>query len=94
MTGTLYKTSHDEVIEVTPKNGKDFKWEELHEFVDGYIEIVPLGDSDLVIVVNEEGKLNGLPINNKATEVWRIHWPTSSDFIVGNALICKRTMIK
>ena len=44
---------------VEPSNGTDFSLEELKEFVGGYIEIVYLSKSQ-VMVVNEEGKLIGL----------------------------------
>ena len=65
---------------------------EMQEFVGGYIEVVyaPNGDH---IILNEEGKLAGLPINYEATK----HWVgddadddtngMTTDYIVGNALI-------
>ena len=41
---------------VVPSNGTDFSLEELRGFVGGYIEIVCLSQS-WIMVVNEEGKL-------------------------------------
>lgn len=74
--------------EVSPKNGKYFSLEELNSFVDGYIEIVDLMDGRLM-VVNEEGKLIGLPLNLLATvEYQKAYGPI--DQIVGNALVCKK----
>ena len=74
--------------EVSPKNGTDFSLEELKSFVDGWIEIVDLRDGRLM-VVNEEGKLLGLPLNLLATvEYQKTFGPI--DQIVGNALVCKK----
>lgn len=64
-----------EVIEVSPKNGKSFELEELQAIVEHkvgdvschYIEIITMPDGRLM-VVNEEGKLIGAPMNNKATD--------------------------
>lgn len=42
---------------------------EMQEFVDGRIEIVYLSNGDHLII-NEEGLLDGLPINQKATNIW------------------------
>ena len=49
----------------------------LQQTVDGHIETVYLGRG-LVMVVNEEGKLRGLPVSFK----------TEYDIIVGTAIIC------
>ena len=60
---------------------------EMQKFVGGYIEIVyaPNGDH---IILNEEGRLNGLPINKKASEHWLGNdWDEEFNNIVGNALI-------
>ena len=66
----LYKTN-GEVIEVSPKNNRDFTLEELQNFVEGdIIEIINLTTKKLLIV-NEEGKINELPFNESATELWR-----------------------
>lgn len=76
--------------EVAPKNGKDFSLEELQGFVDGYIECVYL-DSKTIMVINEEGKLNGLPYNHDATVLSGLY---PHDVIVGPALICSKKQIK
>lgn len=52
---------------------------QMQELVDGYIEFVYLNDK--VLVVNEEGLLNGLPRNNQATEI-------AGHPIVGDAILC------
>lgn len=58
----------------------------LQESVGGYIQIAPLGDSGQSMIMNEEGKLQGLRINEKATAIFRRH-NGGNDYIVGNALV-------
>ena len=79
------------VKDVFPENGTHFSLKELQSFVEGYIEIVFLGDD--IMVVNEEGKLNGLPYNVAATDYMKAN-SRYDDFIVGNALVCKRSEVK
>ena len=57
--------------------------------VEGYIESVPVFPkyAHCVMLVNEEGKLNNLPINQAATNMYG-EYPF--DCIAGNALIVKR----
>ena len=43
--------------------------EEMQAFVGGRIELVYLSNGDH-LVINEEGLLDGLPINQKATNIW------------------------
>lgn len=57
----LYKTN-GEVIEVSPKNNRDFTLEEFQNFVEGDIEIINL-TTKKILIVNEEGKINKLPFN-------------------------------
>lgn len=82
-----------EVIDVTPENGTDFSLEELQGFVGGFIEIVPLTGGQ-IMVINEEGKLNDLPVNALATNALYLARPAFCDVIVGDALICDSEMVK
>lgn len=79
------------VTEVHPLNGRDFSLDELNGFVGGHIELVTL--RDCYIVCNEEGKLEDLPVNIKATHFWRGLLPECGDFLVGDVLICPKGMI-
>jgi len=55
------------ITAVYPKGNEGFTSEELHDLVDGYIEIVKLGDNFMVI--NEEGKYrNDFTVNQLATD--------------------------
>ena len=79
-----------EIQEIAPQNGAFFKLHELNEFVGGYIELVYLSDNRLM-VVNEEGKLMGLPVNIKATR--EVVMSGINDVIVGDVLICDDSQI-
>ena len=79
--------SDGQCIETQPKNKTDFKLEELQEIVGGYIEVLTLNDEE-IMVINEEGKVDGLPLNLKATDIYAL------DFIVGDVLVCKSNEVK
>jgi hypothetical protein len=74
-----------------PANKKDFTLKELQAIVGGYIEMVFLNNGQ-IMVVNEEGKLEGLPLNVRATEIIRRNG--KEDTIVGDVLVCPSKMIK
>ena len=75
--------------DVRPANGRDFTLAELQGFVGGYIEVVysynRRRQRGKILVIDEEGKLKGLPVNARASEIF------SSPFevIVGPALLCR-----
>lgn len=75
---------------VTPKNGTDFRLDELQGFVGGPIEIVYTPDRRSIIVLHEEGKLEGKPINAKATALY----DNPFDVVVGDVLVCPSGMVK
>lgn len=83
----LLKASGD-IKFVSPKKGKTFSLEELQEYVGGYIETIGSLDGDHIMVVNEEGKLMGLPFNYSATIRLVVEF-SKMDHIVGDALICR-----
>lgn len=88
----LVKENGDKV-EIFPANGKMFELEEVQRLVGGYIEIVNLGGED-VMVVDEEGKLKGKPVNTVATIIAHMrHAIHHNDCIVGDVLICKNCEI-
>lgn len=86
----IYKTDGTSVS-VEPKNGKDFKLDELKEIVGGYIEVLHLNGNE-ILVCNEEGKLKGYPLNIEATRI--VQENDISDYIVGNVLICDTKQVK
>lgn len=63
---------------------------DLQKCVEGYIEIIWLKGGK-VLIVNEEGKINGLEKNMRATYLVQEHGLI--DFIVGNALLIESKYI-
>ena len=84
--------TNGERVETSPKNGKDFKLEELQEIVNGWIEIVWL-PNDMVLIVNEDGKPLDLPINQEATKIYQDAFGFN-DVIVGDALLCNTNQVE
>jgi len=79
------------IRKVTPANGKTFGLQELQSFVGGYIQVVPtVGQSGAMMVINERGKLEELPVNVIASSVWS-EVVGEADYIVGPALLCHRS---
>jgi hypothetical protein len=68
---------------VMPANGKMFTLPELQAIVGGYIEMART-NGELVMILNEEGKLKGLKTNLFATALYRYR---SADYIVGDVLL-------
>lgn len=99
MEAKLIKTDGS-VVDVRPKDGKYFSYDELKGFVGGYVELCNIGNPQKLMIVNEEGKLIGLPKNTVATEIWRNTWPidkfpfNNDELIVGDALICDSDLLE
>jgi hypothetical protein len=73
--------------ELLPRDGVAFTLEELQHVVGGYIEAVYLRDG-WIMMINEEGKLLGLPYNVLATHLARTHGSLSADdYIVGDVVV-------
>lgn len=69
-----------------PADGQHYTLEELKRAIGGgYIEIVQTRDGRLM-VIDEEGKLKGFPVNPVATALYRFG---DQDPIVGDALVCE-----
>lgn len=110
-----------EILEVFPKNGKDFNLQEMYALVEcDTIDIVSLADGRYM-VVDDNGRSNKKPLNPKATGMYRngrmsvaetkaamekkfaeldqdfqvMVLGSDADYnIVGNALVCDKSMIK
>ena len=72
---------------------------EAQEFVGGYVEGITFPNGDYLII-NEEGKLMGLPLNPEATALWRATFDNDNyvtgrkDFVVGPAILIKKAALK
>ena len=95
MKAKLLKAS-GEVVEIKPKNGTDFKLDELYKHLNcSLVEVISLNQDD-IMVVDEEGKLkanNVINVNatmlaqeNRAIVFW--------DYVVGDAIVCNKKMIR
>jgi hypothetical protein len=82
------------IISIQPKNGKDFKLEELYHYIQtDIIEVVrsynPRNKREIMII-DETGKLKHKPLNQLAT-IW---YANEHDVIVGRAIICPDKMLQ
>ena len=65
------------------------------DFVGGYVEGITFPNGDYLII-NEEGKLMGLPLNEKASKLWKDTFDNDNyitgrdDFVVGPAILIKK----
>ena len=72
------------------KDEPDYK--AVSKFVGGMVEVVSFPNGDLLLL-NEEGKLMGLPLNPEATALWRKHFTKEThlwgydDVVVGPAMV-------
>jgi hypothetical protein len=86
MTALLIK-SGGEKLSITPENGVFFTLKELQSYVGGYLEML-LTNDDRTLIINEEGKLKNLEINDEATKL------IVEKVIVGNVVVCDWSMIQ
>ena len=69
------------------------------DFVGGYIEGITFPNGDYLII-NEEGKLMGLPFNPEASALWKATFDNDNyvtgrnDFVVGPAILIKKAALK
>ena len=73
--------------------------ESAQKFVGGYVQGIEFPNGDYMIM-NEEGKLMGLPLNPEATTLWRATFTKDKylfgydDFVVGPAILIKKDALK
>lgn len=87
----LIKSDGSKTI-IEPEENNSFTCSELQNYVEGYIQLIPLNDN-LIVVINEEGKLLNLPYNEVATDLCR-EILFNNDYIVGNVVIINSCQIK
>lgn len=88
-------TTAGETKEVQPANAKrGFTLKELYSLIGcDLVEVVGPNKKGEIMICDEEGKLNGSNVNQKATDwYWKSFGPY--DVIVGNAVICKNSEFK
>ena len=73
--------------------------ESAQKFVGGMVQGIEFPNGDYMIM-NEEGKLMGLPLNPEATTLWRSTFTKDKylfgydDFVVGPAILIKKNALK
>ena len=96
MTKEIKSTAKLQIIE----NSKhEPNLEAAQKFVGGMVEGITFPNGDYLII-NEEGKIIGLPINKEATKLWRETFTKDKyafgydDFVVGPAILIKKDALK
>ena len=90
---TLSTDANEFVIIDDVKNEPTLK--SAQDFVGGYVEGITFPNGDYLII-NEEGKLMGLPLNEKASKLWKETFDNDNyitgrnDFVVGPAILIKK----
>jgi hypothetical protein len=74
------------------KDLEEHEFAELEDYqaaVGGWIEAVDLPDLGITIYVNDEGCLNGLPVNSRVSFLWWYHVPEArqSTMLLGDAVL-------
>ena len=90
---TLSTDANEFVIIDDKKNEPQYK--AVSDFVGGMVEVVQFPNGDLLLL-NEEGKLMGLPLNPEATLLWKMTFDNDNyvtgrkDVVVGPAIYIKK----
>jgi len=91
---TKVNTTAEQFKLITDKKDEpDYK--AVSKFVGGMVEVVQFPNGDLLLL-NEEGKLMGLPLNPEATLLWKMTFDNDNyitgrkDVVVGPAIYIKK----
>ena len=94
MSAEQVNTTAEQFKLITDKKDEpDYK--AVSKFVGGMVEVVQFPNGDLLLL-NEEGKLMGLPLNEKASKLWKDTFDNDNyitgrdDFVVGPAILIKK----
>lgn len=79
--------------EVKPKDGADeFKFEDLQKIVGGYIQVLYLPDSS-IILTDEDGRAKGKKLNEAGTELLA-GTQYAGQYLVGDVIHCDFSVLK
>lgn len=93
-------------MEISPNDGKKFTIKELQHLVGGTVDIQMKPRSGgkrgarQCMIVNDNGKLTGLPINAMASKIWQEWYPidkyplNNDQTIVGDVLVCGYNQVR
>ena len=86
-------------FKIIEDNKDEPKYDEVSSFVGGMVEAIKFPNGDLLLL-NEEGKLMGLPFNPEASALWKAMFDNDNfvtgrqDFVVGPAILIKKDALK
>ena len=95
MKAKLLKAS-GEVMEIEPKNGTDFKLDELYTHLQcSLVEVININQDDIMVVDGEGKWASNNVVNVNATVLAQenraiVFW----DYVAGDAIVCNRKMIR
>ena len=98
MTNTDINTKASEFKIIEDKKDEP-QYKEVSKFVGGMVECITFPNGDLLLI-NEEGKLMGLPFNPEASALWKAMFDNDNfvtgrqDFVVGPAILIKKEALK
>ena len=93
--GKLKVNTNSSEFKIIENKKDEPQYKEVSKFVGGMVECVQFPNGDLLLL-NEEGKLIGLPLNPEATALWRATFDNDNfvtgrnDFVVGPAILIKK----
>lgn len=76
---------------ITPQNGKFFTLKEQQEMVGGFVEYLPIGSTQ-TMVVNDMGMINGMQVNEEATALYS-KFIGELKFIYGNVAVIQNELL-
>ena len=86
-------------LEIIEDKKDEPQYKEVSKFVGGMVECITFPNGDLLLI-NEEGKLMGLPFNPEASALWKAMFDNDNfvtgrqDFVVGPAILIKKDALK
>ena len=95
----LKANTTEQEFKIITKTKDEPTLKEAQDFVGGYVEGITFPNGDYLIV-NEEGKLMGLPLNPEATALWRMTFTKQNyvigydDWVCGPAILIKHKALK
>ncbi|WP_216726123.1 DUF3846 domain-containing protein [Hymenobacter siberiensis] len=95
----LIATNDDKPLaSISPTNGSDFELEQLYQALDCQtIEVVSIGETDMIFIIDEEGAINGDPqVNKLATSLYRFFdsdAQAAKSILFGDAILCHTTKL-
>ena len=95
----LIATDDDKpLVSITPTNSTNFQLRQLYQVLDCQtIEVVNIGETDMIFIIDEEGAINGNPkVNKVATALYR-HYDSNAmvaeSILFGDAILCHTTKL-